>query len=183
MVTKLRGVLRLLALWLRHFYLVRVYGMDIAKTARISWQAHLDKTFPRGIHVGDESYCASGSLVLTHDFSRNIHTHTRIGRRCFVGAGAIILPGAVIGDSVIIGAGAVVTKDVPSGCVVAGNPARILRSGIHTGRFGRIEEEKDHLSLAAPRETAAGVRRRETVYARSRKREHGEYVNTSTDAP
>lgn len=138
MATKIRNCLRLLALWLRRFYLVWVYGMDIASSARISWGAKLDKTFPKGIHIGDESYCASGCLVLTHDFSRGVHTDTRIGKRCFVGADAIILPGVVIGDSVVVGAGSVVTKDVPSGCVVAGNPARTVREGVRTERFGRI---------------------------------------------
>lgn len=50
-----------------------------------------------------------------------------IGNRVWVGGRAIINPGVVIGDDVVVGAGAVVTKDVPSGCVVAGNPAVIIR--------------------------------------------------------
>ena len=51
-----------------------------------------------------------------------------IGRRVWVGAGAIIGPGVTIGDDTTIGAGSVVTKDVPSNVVAAGNPCRVLRS-------------------------------------------------------
>ena len=51
----------------------------------------------------------------------------RIGRNCWIGAGAIILPGVTIGDGSVIGAGSVVTKDIPSGVVAVGNPCRVLR--------------------------------------------------------
>lgn len=51
----------------------------------------------------------------------------RIGRNCWIGAGAIVLPGVSIGDDSVIGAGSVVTKDVPSGVVAVGNPCRVLR--------------------------------------------------------
>ena len=46
--------------------------------------------------------------------------------------------GIKIGDNVIVGSGAVVTRDVPSNCIVAGNPARIIREGIKTTRFGQM---------------------------------------------
>lgn len=51
----------------------------------------------------------------------------RIGKNCWIGAGAIILPGVSIGDNVVIGAGSVVTKDLPSDVVAVGNPCRVLR--------------------------------------------------------
>ncbi|MCD7710451.1 MAG: hypothetical protein LUI04_03750 [Porphyromonadaceae bacterium] len=50
-----------------------------------------------------------------------------IGDNCFIGAGAIILPGSRIGDNVIIGAGAVVKGEIPSNSVVIGNPCKILK--------------------------------------------------------
>jgi len=51
----------------------------------------------------------------------------RIGRHVWIGGGAIILPGVSIGDEAIVGAGSVVTRDVPAAATVAGNPARIIR--------------------------------------------------------
>ena len=51
-----------------------------------------------------------------------------IGHDVWIGGGAIILPGVTIGDDAVVGAGAVVTRDVAVGCIVAGNPARVIRS-------------------------------------------------------
>ena len=50
-----------------------------------------------------------------------------IGKNVWIGSGAIILPGVKIGDDSIIGAGSVVTKDIPNGVVAVGNPCRVLR--------------------------------------------------------
>lgn len=51
----------------------------------------------------------------------------RIGRSCWLGAGVIVLPGVTIGDNTVVGAGSVVTRDLPCGVVAAGNPCRVLR--------------------------------------------------------
>ena len=114
--------------------------MDIAKSARLSFGARLDKTNPKGTHIGEESFIAKGAVILTHDFCRSIHSDTYIGKRCFIGVNAIIMPGVKIGDEVIVGSGAVVTKDVPNNCIVAGNPARIIKEGIRTTKFGQIKK-------------------------------------------
>ena len=53
----------------------------------------------------------------------------RIGKFAWIGGGAIILPGISIGDDAVIGAGSVVTRDVPAGATVIGNPARIISAG------------------------------------------------------
>ncbi len=58
-------------------------------------------------------------------YQYNMPVH--IGKNCWIGAGAIILPGITIGDNVVIGAGSVVTKDIPDGVVAVGNPCRVLR--------------------------------------------------------
>lgn len=50
-----------------------------------------------------------------------------IGKNCWIGAGVIIVPGITIGDNVVIGAGSIVTKDLPSNVVAVGNPCKILR--------------------------------------------------------
>lgn len=60
----------------------------------------------------------------------------RIGRNCWLGAGVIVMPGVTIGDNTVIGAGSVVTKDIPSGVVAVGNPCRVLRQvGEHDREF------------------------------------------------
>ena len=51
----------------------------------------------------------------------------RIGKCCWLGAGVIVLPGVTIGDNSVIGAGSVVTKDIPANVVAVGNPCRVLR--------------------------------------------------------
>lgn len=135
---KLRESIRLIAIRLRHAYFTGLLGMDIATSARISFGTRLDKTNPKGIHIGEESYTASGAIIFTHDFCRGIHRDTRIGKRCFIGANAIIMCGVRIGDNVVVGSEAIVTKDVPSGCIVAGNPAKIIKEGIRTTKFGQI---------------------------------------------
>ncbi|MCD7723213.1 MAG: sugar O-acetyltransferase [Clostridiales bacterium] len=52
----------------------------------------------------------------------------RIGENCWIGAGALIMPGVTIGDNVVVGAGSVVTKDLPSNTVAVGNPCRVMRN-------------------------------------------------------
>lgn len=51
----------------------------------------------------------------------------RIGKNCWLGAGVIVLPGVTIGDNTVIGAGSIVTKDIPSNVVAVGNPCKVLR--------------------------------------------------------
>ncbi len=59
----------------------------------------------------------------TYEYNMPIH----IGKNCWLGAGVIVLPGISIGDNSVIGAGSVVTKDIPSNVVAVGNPCRVLR--------------------------------------------------------
>ena len=58
-----------------------------------------------------------------YQFNMPVH----IGRNCWIGAGAMIMPGVTIGDNSVIGAGSVVTKDIPANVVAYGNPCRVAR--------------------------------------------------------
>ena len=60
-------------------------------------------------------------------FYRTFARPVRIEDNVWIGGGAILLPGVTVGDNSVIGAGAVVTRDVPANTVVAGNPARVIR--------------------------------------------------------
>ncbi len=51
-----------------------------------------------------------------------------MGNNVWIGGGAIILPGVTIGDNVVIGAGSIVTKDIPDNVIAAGNPCRVIRA-------------------------------------------------------
>lgn len=88
------------------------------------------------IYIGDSVMIAPNVVIATGThpicpelrekaYQYNLPVH--IGNRVWIGAGAIILPGVTIGDDSVIGAGSVVTKDVPSGVVAVGNPCRVLR--------------------------------------------------------
>jgi len=133
--------------WLRRalvraktLYYTRVWGMDINPTASFSLSARFDKTYPAGVHVGAWSYIAFDAAILAHDMTRGLYLHTRIGRNCFIGARSVILPGIEIGDGSVVGTGSVVTRNVPPRCVVAGNPARIIRRDIEVGPYGRFSD-------------------------------------------
>ena len=65
-----------------------------------------------------------------------------IGDGCFIGAGAIIVPGTTIGDNSVIGAGSVVTHDIPSDVVAVGNPCRILRKIGENDRICFYKDER-----------------------------------------
>ena len=110
----------------------------------------------RHVHFGDHVYCNFGVTMVddTHiyvgshtmfgphvivataghpvlpalreqEYQYNLPVH--IGKNCWIGAGAVILPGVTIGDNTVIGAGSVVTKDIPANVVAVGNPCRVLR--------------------------------------------------------
>jgi acetyltransferase-like isoleucine patch superfamily enzyme len=138
-MTKLRNFIRFIVISIRHFIFVNIYKMNIDKTARISFGTKLDKTNPTGVFIGKESYFASGAYMFTHDFSRNMKMNTYVGKCCFIGANAIIMAGVKIGDEVIVGSGAIVTKDVPPNSIVVGNPAKVIKSGIQTKKFGQLK--------------------------------------------
>ena len=123
------------------FYLRTVYKMDIGTNVIISYKAYLDKSInPKGIHIGDFTWVLAKSIILAHDHSRGLKADIFIGNHCVIGINAILMPGIKIGDHVVVGSGAVVTKDVESHCIVAGNPARVIKEGVHLNENGQIIE-------------------------------------------
>ncbi|MGY6695796.1 MAG: acyltransferase [Roseinatronobacter sp.] len=122
----------------RRLFLVKVLGMDIHPTAVLSMSSKLDRTFPIGVHIGENTLVAFEARILTHDRTRGLYLHTRVGKNCFIGGRSMLLPGVEIGDNCVVGAGSIVTKSVPPRCAVAGNPARIIKENIEVGPYGRF---------------------------------------------
>ncbi|WP_278924233.1 acyltransferase [Pseudophaeobacter profundi] len=150
--TRLRDALLLI----RRQYLVKVWKMNIHPFTLISLKATLDRTYPRGIHIDEGSAISFGAVVLSHDHVAGKHANTHIGKYCQIGARSMILPGISIGDHSVVAAGAVVTKDVPSRSIVAGNPAKIIRSNIMTTNWGKITDrgEKPDVNTAIQRQAS-----------------------------
>jgi hypothetical protein len=139
---------------LRWYYLTRIWKMDLHPTMQMSLSAKFDRTFPIGVHVGAQSYVAFEARILTHDMTRGLYLHTRIGENCFIGGRSLILPGVEIGDHCIVAAGSVVTKSVPPHSIAAGNPAVVVRSGIDVGPYGRFSDaDATEAALAASGKT------------------------------
>jgi acetyltransferase-like isoleucine patch superfamily enzyme len=134
--TQIRELFREVARRLRRQYFIHVWHMHLGEGSVVSFKANLDKTNPRGIHVGQYSVVAFGAAVLTYDpvNRRNLDVH--IGDNCLIGAHAVISPGVTIGDQCIVAAGCVVTRNIPSCTLVAGNPARVVEKGIRTDHWG-----------------------------------------------
>lgn len=140
--TRVRNRLYWIMIAARRTYLRRVWHIQIGTDTRISLTAKIDKTNPRGVVIGSHSAVAFGAAVLAHDFIYSEHPTTRIGSNTFIGARSVIMPGVTVGDGCIVAALSLVLRDVPDGCVVMGNPARIVEKDIKVGRWGnRIELE------------------------------------------
>ncbi len=88
------------------------------------------------IYVGDYTMFGPNVVVATaghpilpslrqQEYQYNMPVH--IGKNCWLGAGVLVLPGVTIGDNVVVGAGSVVTKDIPSNVIAVGNPCKVLR--------------------------------------------------------
>lgn len=129
------------------WFLIKCYGVHIGKNVKISWRSELDRSNnPKGIWIGDNSWILAGVMILSHDYCKGKNgkdclLDTRIGANTVIGCRSVIMGGVTIGDHVVIGAGSVIVKDIPSNSVAIGNPARVIRSGVIVGDNGQIIDE------------------------------------------
>lgn len=88
------------------------------------------------IYVGDNTMIGPNVTIATaghpiyvplREKGCQFNAPVRIGKCCWIGAGSIILPGVTIGDNAVIGAGSIVTRDIPENTVAFGNPCRVVR--------------------------------------------------------
>ena len=120
---------------------LRWMGCKVGKGVFIGDNVVIDKNLPELITIGDNSYITGGTTILCHkrDIS-NYHKGMRlydlpykkapvvIGEGCSTGTNTIILPGVTIGNGVVIGAGSVVTKDIPAWTLAVGCPAKVVKN-------------------------------------------------------
>lgn len=109
------------------------YGFNIELGARFYANHHCVMLDAAPIWIGDDVMLGPAVQIytVTHPLDAALRQSgieqakpIQIGHRVWIGGGAIILPGVTIGEDAVIAAGSVVTKDVPAGTVVKGNPAR-----------------------------------------------------------
>jgi UDP-2-acetamido-3-amino-2,3-dideoxy-glucuronate N-acetyltransferase len=138
----------------RIFNFVNLYGCEIGDNTKIGAFVEIQKnakigknckisshTFIcEGVTIEDEVFVGHGVVFINDRYPRatteggELQTEadwavepTRIKKGASIGSGAVILSNVTIGEKAVVGAGSVVTKDVPAGTIVAGNPARVLR--------------------------------------------------------
>ncbi|MDZ3833687.1 MAG: DapH/DapD/GlmU-related protein [Sphingopyxis sp.] len=102
-----------------------IWRSDISPSAWIAETALIDRTWPKGIHIGAGAVIGEEAVVLSHDLTRGLYLDTRIGERTIIGPRAMILPGISVGADCIVAAGALVNRDMPDGSKAIGNPATI----------------------------------------------------------
>lgn len=125
MISKIRELLK-------KVYLKRLVkrGLTIGNDFQMEKGCNIDANFPWLIEIGNNVTFASWVYLVAHDGAAKKQVgYSRVGRviigdNVFIGARSIIMPNVRIGNNSIVGANSVVTKDVPEGIVVAGNPAR-----------------------------------------------------------
>jgi maltose O-acetyltransferase len=114
--------------------LMQKRGLQLGKNVYIGTPAMIDHQYCWLISIGNNCIIAPGVFILAHDTSTKNSTRfgkigkVTIGSRSYIGVHTTILPGVNIGHDVIIGAGSVVTKDIPNNSVAVGNPAIVIMS-------------------------------------------------------
>ena len=124
-------------------FLYRRLGMKVGKDVSVGLAAMMDIFFPQLITIGDNSIIGYNSTILCHEFLTHEYRtgEVLIGKDVMVGANSTILAGVQIGDGAVVAAGALVTRDVPQGAMVAGVPAQVVGDGESDKE---VDSGKDH---------------------------------------
>jgi acetyltransferase-like isoleucine patch superfamily enzyme len=121
----------------------RQRSLDTLIGKRCRFLGRVDSLNPQLVEIGDFSVIGGESMLLAHGLGFDEKSVTSVGDYVYIGYRATVLPGVKIGDGCIIGTGAIVTRDIPPGKVVVGNPGRILRD-VRPDERADIQHRMDH---------------------------------------
>jgi len=125
--------------WIEKGAVLWAFGGSITLGRRVFIGPHAAIYGHGGVEIGEWSMVSMNAVILSSNhrippmdrcmsWEADELRPTRVGRDVWIGANAVILGGVTVGDGAVIGAGSVVSRDIGPGCVVAGNPARVLRT-------------------------------------------------------
>ena len=126
-------LMRLRTLWLNG-----IVGVRAPLSIQPSFSSRIRPGRRGSIEIGENTLISFKTLIYSYDARTGRDRPVRIGSGCFIGGGAMVLPGVTIGDGAIVGGGSVVFDDVPPRSIVVGNPAKVLRRDIEAGPYGRL---------------------------------------------
>ena len=121
-------------------FLMRMKGVKLGRNVIIGSYVYIDDRCPERIEIGEGSMITARCIIIAHQ--RNLSEYrvgdfigdhplkesfVKIGKGVHLGMGSIVLPGVTIGDGSIIGAGSVVSRDIPSYVIAAGVPAKVIK--------------------------------------------------------
>jgi acetyltransferase-like isoleucine patch superfamily enzyme len=106
----------------------RFLGMKVGENTAVALMVMMDIMFPEKISIGKNSIIGYNTTILAHEYLIEEYRlgEVQIGSNVMIGANTTILPGVIIGDGAIVSAGSLITKDVPEGAFVGGNPAQVI---------------------------------------------------------
>lgn len=124
--------------WIERGAVLWAFGGSIKTAPRVFFGPYVTIYGHGGVEIGEWSLISMHATILSSNhtipamgrcirWEKDLLLPTKIGRDVWIGANAVVLGGVTIGDGAVVAAGAVVTKNVESGAVVAGSPARLLR--------------------------------------------------------